>query len=139
MKTSSKAFPVSSTAIEPTTGVSYTDYYDVFTIGAGYIDIAAALSNYEETLASSVSPSATYNPVSQKGYLVLPLLSNWRWSPEWSVTAVWGNVTIPNGGTIWNSSDVWSSSSDWGTSIVWGTGSDSSTSIVWGTSGEGEE
>jgi len=139
MKTASKAFPVSSTAIEPTTGVSYTDYYDVFTIGAGYIDIAAALSNYEEALVSSVSPSATYNPVSQKGYLVLPLLSNWRWSPEWSVTAVWGNVTMPNGGTIWNSSNVWSSSSGWGTSIVWGTNSDSSTSIVWGTSGEGEQ
>ena len=138
MKTADKVFPVSSTAIEPTTGVSYTSFYDVFTIGAGYIDIAAALTNYEEALASSVSPSATYNPVSQKGYFVLPILSNWRWSPEWSVTAVWGNVTVPNGGTIWNSSDVWSSSSGWGTSIVWGTNGDSGTSIVWGTNSDSD-
>jgi serine protease AprX len=135
MKTAGKTFPVSSTATDPTTGQTYTSFYDAFTIGAGYIDIAAVLTNYQETYLTSVSPSARYNPVSQQGYFVLPLDSNWAWSPQWSTTAVWGTTVLPNGSTIWNSSDVWGSSSTWGTSIAWGTSGPWGTSIAWGTSG----
>jgi serine protease AprX len=135
MKTAGKTFPVSSTATDPTTGQTYTSFYDVFTIGAGYLDVAAALSNHDETFLSSVSPSAAYSPVSERGYFVLPLNSNWSWSPQWSTTAVWGNTTLPNGSNIWNSSYVWGSSGSWGTSIAWGTSGPSDTSIAWGTSG----
>jgi hypothetical protein len=42
MKTASKTFPTLSTATDPTTGISYTSYYDIFTVGAGYVDIYAA-------------------------------------------------------------------------------------------------
>src|SRR5580700_10913427 len=45
MKTAGKTFPVSSTATDPTTGQSYTSFYDVFTVGAGYIDVPAALAS----------------------------------------------------------------------------------------------
>src|SRR5207253_8003193 len=45
MKTASKTFPVSSTVTDPATGITYTDYYDIFTIGAGYVKTAAALAN----------------------------------------------------------------------------------------------
>jgi serine protease AprX len=135
MKTAGKTFPVSSVAVEPTTGQSYTSFYDVFTVGAGYIDIAAALSDYEYTFFSSISPTASYNPASKQGHFVLPLTSNWKWSPEWSTTEVWGSTVLPNGGTIWNSSNVWGSSSDWGTNMAWGTGGPSGTNMAWGTSG----
>ncbi|MDH3786052.1 MAG: S8 family peptidase, partial [Acidobacteriota bacterium] len=47
MKTASKAFPTTSTATDPVTGDSYTSQYDIFTVGAGYVDIAAALNNSE--------------------------------------------------------------------------------------------
>jgi serine protease AprX len=136
MKTAGKTFPVSSIATDPTTGETYTSYYDAFTIGAGYVDIAAALANYERTYLSSVSPGSSYDPASQQGYFVLPLTSNWEWSPRWSTTVVWGTTVLPNDGTtIWNASTAWGSSSTWGTSIVWGTNGPSGTSIVWGTSG----
>jgi serine protease AprX len=135
MKTATKTFPVSSVATDPTTGQSYTSYYDIFTIGAGYVDAAAALADYEETYLSSVSPNANYNPFTQQGYLVLPLTSNWTWSPEWSPPVVWGNTELPNGSTIWNSSYAWSSSSSWGTNIAWGTSGPSGSNIAWGTSG----
>jgi serine protease AprX len=135
MKTAGKTFPVSSVATDPTTGLSYTDYYDVFTIGAGYLDVAAALANYDETLLSSVSPTASYNAASEQGHLVLPVTSNWAWLPQWSTSEVWGNVVLPNGSSIWNASYAYGSSSSWGTSIVWGTSGPSGTSIVWGTSG----
>src|SRR5437899_10065005 len=45
MKTASKNFPATSTVTDPTTGIIYTDYYDIFTIGAGYLDVGAALSS----------------------------------------------------------------------------------------------
>ncbi len=136
MKTAGKTFPVSSTATDPTTGQTYTSFYDAFTIGAGYIDVAAALGDYEEAYLSSVSPSASYNAVSNQGHFVLPLTSNWRWLPQWSTSDVWGSTVLPNGGTnIWNANDVWASSSSWGTSIAWGTSGTCGTSIAWGTSG----
>jgi serine protease AprX len=139
MKTARKTFPSSSTATDPTTGQTYTSYYDLFTIGAGYVDAAAALGNSDQTLLSSVSPTAVYDPTSQKGQLVLPIASNWKWFPQWSTAAVWGNTVLPNGSTIWNASSVWSSSSSWGTSIAWGTSGSWNTSIAWGTSGGGEQ
>jgi serine protease AprX len=136
MKTAGKTFPVSSTATDPTTGQTYTSFYDVFTIGAGYVDIAAVLADYEETFLTSVSPRAGYNAASQQGYFVLPASSNWAWFPHWSAAAVWGTTVLPNDGTtIWNASTAWGSSSSWGTSIAWGTSGPSDTSIAWGTSG----
>src|SRR6266704_2993498 len=62
MKTASKTFPASSSVTDPTTGITYTDYYDIFTIGAGYLDIAAALSSNDLAGASAVSPTAVYDP-----------------------------------------------------------------------------
>src|SRR5580704_4164940 len=58
MKTASKSFPVSSTATDPTTGQNYTDYYDMFTVGAGYVDIPAVLTNYDQPFGSAVAASA---------------------------------------------------------------------------------
>ncbi len=45
MRTSSKIFPSMSTAVDPVTGNSYTSQYDLFTIGAGYLDVWAALND----------------------------------------------------------------------------------------------
>src|SRR5208337_5582863 len=47
MKTAYKTFPITSQATDPTTGIVYTSYYDIFTIGAGYLDIGAALADRE--------------------------------------------------------------------------------------------
>src|SRR2546429_4148910 len=58
MKTASKNFPASSTVTDQTSGITYTDYYDIFTIGAGYLDVAAALSSNDMADASAVSPTA---------------------------------------------------------------------------------
>ncbi len=44
MKTASKFFPTSSTAVDPLTRAQYTSQYDIFTIGAGYLDVWAALN-----------------------------------------------------------------------------------------------
>ncbi len=44
MKTAYKTFPQYSSYTDPTTGITYTDQYDVFTVGAGYLDMQAALA-----------------------------------------------------------------------------------------------
>ncbi len=44
MQTASKTFPAVSTVVDSTTGQIYTSYYDMFTVGAGYLDLKAALA-----------------------------------------------------------------------------------------------
>src|SRR6266567_1571658 len=99
MKTASKNFPVDSTVTDPTTGITYTDYYDIFTIGAGYLDIAAALSNSDLTDASAVSPTAAFDPTTQSVSLVTGTSVVWGsstssgFSVVWGTGVVWGNTT----------------------------------------------
>src|SRR6266566_3762157 len=96
MKTASKTFPASSSVTDPTTGITYTDYYDIFTIGAGYLDIAAALSSNDLAGASAVSPTAVYDPTTQSVYLVTGT------SVVWGTGAVWGNATNQTTSTALN-------------------------------------
>src|SRR6267154_643110 len=45
MKTASKTFPTTSSVYDSTSGMTYTSQYDIFTVGAGYVDLAAALAS----------------------------------------------------------------------------------------------
>jgi serine protease AprX len=54
MKTAYKVFPAQSTVVDG--GVSYTSYYDALTIGAGYLDVAAALANGDIATKPALSP-----------------------------------------------------------------------------------
>ena len=144
MKTASKTFPAYSIATDPTTGQSYVDLYDIFTIGAGYVDIQAALNSTDVANGSAASPSAFYNPFTQQAYLVTT--DNQIWGQSMNRNVVWGSGNPWGTNVVWGSSDfvgassalqrgnvVWGSSGDWGTSAVWGT------NVVWGsTSGNGE-
>ena len=100
-----------STASDPSTGALYTSYYDIFTVGAGYLDVWAALNSTDtvDPKYSAASPVVT--------------------------TDFYGNVRMVNSSSI-----VWGSTIVWGSSIVWGTSAVTSTntivepnSIVWGT------
>src|SRR5881227_2646613 len=86
MKTASKTFPATSTATDPTTGITYTGYYDIFTIGAGYLDIAAALSSNDLAGASAVSATAVFDPTTQSVYLVTGTSVVWGDSSPWATS-----------------------------------------------------
>ena len=143
MKTASKNFPVASTAYDPTTGQSYTNTYDMFTVGAGYLDIAAALGNRDSVFLSAASPQMYYNQAQQTAYLVPNLLSTWWLISTWNPSVVWGSTVLNPGsaGTsaVWDSAVAWGSSGQWGTAVAWGTGGTSGTAVAWGTSGQGEQ
>jgi serine protease AprX len=138
MKTASKSFPLTSTATDPATGATYTDSYDIFTIGAGYLNIAGAIQDTDTVSYPALSPQVTYNGFQQSAYLVRNNSSAWWTNPSTATSAVWGTtVLIPATSAIWGSSAVWGTSTDWGTSAVWGTSGDWGTSAVWGTSNPG--
>jgi len=127
MKTASKNFPAYSAVTDQTTGITYTDYYDIFTIGAGYLDIAAALSSNDLADASAVSPAAVFDPSTQSAYLVTGQGVVWGDSSPWATSLVWGTNVFVNGtAVLWGSSVCWGTSANDGFSVVWGTG------VVWG-------
>ena len=67
MKTASKSFPASSIATDSVTGETFTSYYDIFTVGAGYLDIGAALNNNELAVGTAPSPVAVLNSATGSG------------------------------------------------------------------------
>ncbi len=129
MKTAYKTFPISSAATDPTTGLTYPSYYDIFTVGAGYLDLGAALANNDlvpATVGAALSPTAAYDRRTRK-----VTLANGN-SMVSSKSVVWGNSILWGTSVVWGT-NVSGSSVMWGTSVVWGTNSDSGFSVVWGT------
>jgi serine protease AprX len=126
MLTAYKTFPSSSVATDPTTGQTYVSYYDIFTIGAGYLDIAAALANQSLPQGSALSPTAVYNP--STGSIGIVAAS----SSVWGNNSVWGNGTVWGVNSVWGNSSVWGVSSVWGNNSVWGSRSVWGNATVWG-------
>jgi serine protease AprX len=128
MKTAYKIFPKTSTAVDPVTGIKYMSYYDIFTVGAGYVDIQAALSNRDvasSTIGAARSPAVARDR-SGNVYVVTNSSVVWGNSVVWATSVVWGNVVI--WGTA-NGNSVLA-----GSAVVWGTATLNGYCVVWGTS-----
>ena len=142
MKTAYKNFPTSSISVDATTGQTFTSYYDVFTVGAGYMDVAAALASTDmapAATASALSPTAVYDPNTGNVSIVNGSSVVWGTSVVWGSSVVWGNsvvwgTNVSGSSVVWGTSVVWGSSVMSGFSVVWGSSVDSATSVVWGSS-----
>jgi serine protease AprX len=146
MKTAYKTFPASSTAVDPVTGQTFVSQYDVLTIGAGYLDVAAALANKDLATGTAMSPIATYNATSGNVYLAFDPSSTWNDTDvsaglahsgtkgAWGTQTVWGTTAVSANQTIWGSQAVWGTSSVVGFRGVWGSQGVWSTRGVWGSS-----
>jgi len=127
MKTATKTFPSFSVAIDPVTGISYTSQYDIFTIGAGYLDVWAALNNTDLAPAqtgSALSPSAFYDSTTGNVYVNGSLIAVWDSSPIWGSSTVWGPsifVSDDKKNVVWGSKRnvVWGSSTTEGFNTIW--------------------
>ena len=136
MKTAYKTFPTSSTAVDPVTGQSFVSQYDIFTIGAGYLDVAAALANTDVATGTAMSPIANYDPNLAQVSLQYDSSSTWIQAPGvWGATTVWGNAVVDANNTVWGTQTVWASSTLTGFKTVWGTSGIWADKTVWGTSG----
>lgn len=134
MKSATKFSPSASTmSVDPQTDQTYVEYYDVFTVGAGYLDIQRALTNLDTfpTGLNATSPTANYDAATGKVYLVSNGSSLWDSSVVWGESVVWGQYefsdsTVDGQSVVWGESVVWGDATQDGFSVVWGS------SVVWG-------
>lgn len=136
MKMAFKTFPVSSTAVDPVSGQTFVSEYDIMTIGAGYLDVAAALANKDVATGTAMSPGTQYDSSSGNAFLIFDPSSTWNDTDVYAGTA--------HGGT----KGVWGTQVVWGVSVVnanntlsgsnqeaWFTNSASGFDVIWGTRG----
>lgn len=145
MKTAYKLFPTSTVARVPHLSQNYTEFYDLFSVGAGYLDVHAALNNTDLAPAgsgSAMSPSVVYNTrngavtLVNGNSIILPGSVVWGSSVVWGTSVVWG-ANISGSSVVWGSALPWNTNTLGAFSVVWGasTGSSTSaTSVVWGAS-----
>ena len=161
MKTAYKTFPATSSVYDPASGNTFTDQYDIFTVGAGYLDLAAALASTDVAKGSAISPTAIYDSNTGNVYMTSDASSVWGTSQAWSGPAVWGSSQFLAGNSVmWGASGpagssvmwgatnpggtsvMWGATSLWGSSVMWGANSSSgfssvwSNSVMWGASGQ---
>jgi serine protease AprX len=150
MKTADKTtFPISSTYTDPTTGIVYHERYDIFTVGAGYLNVGSALANTDvaPTTLSALSPALTFGTNATLSFVA-------GTNTVWSDHAVWGSNVIWGPNVVWGSNVVWSNglvpaASDlflqatevvlgesskiaWGSTVIWGSNAETANHAVWG-------
>ncbi|MGO9306167.1 MAG: S8 family peptidase, partial [Candidatus Korobacteraceae bacterium] len=110
-------------------GNLYNNEYDLFTYGAGYLDINAALASTDLATGVALSPTAVANSNGSITITNTALDSNFSGS-----SVVWGaKSTLFANSVVWGSNVLSASSVVWGaTSVVWGATSVSGYSVVWG-------
>jgi serine protease AprX len=110
-------------------GNFYNNEYDLFTYGAGYLNVAAALGNTDLAMGVALSRTAVFNSngsVTVQNTSLDPVFSGS--SVVWGATSVvWGNSVVWGSNVLSADSVVWGS-----TSVVWGSTSVTGNSVVWG-------
>ncbi len=110
-------------------GNLYNNEYDLFTYGAGYLDIDAALADTNVATGLALSPTALQNSNGSVTIANTTLDSNFAGS-----SVVWGaNSVVWGTSVVWGSGVLSANSVVWGaTSVVWGATSVTGDSVVWG-------
>jgi serine protease AprX len=124
MKTAGKILPQHSVAVDSISLLSFANEADIFTVGAGYLDINAALGSTDLVTMPALSPTVVYNATTKH---VTVVRSAWGDSVVWGDSAIWGSgiflAALDDGfSVVWGDSTVvWSADdSGGGFSVVWG-------------------
>ncbi|MFY9646001.1 MAG: hypothetical protein WAK29_12525, partial [Terriglobales bacterium] len=95
--------------------------HDLFTIGAGELNITAALANHDLASGSAASPAVTFNAAKNQTQLVTGSSVLWGSSVVWGTSVVWSTSEVSGTSVVWSTSVVWATSTVSGSSVVWGT------------------
>lgn len=142
-------FPQISSVVEPTTGTVYRANYDVFTIGAGYLDINAAITDYMSgtvvPAGAAMSPIASFNTATGNATLNPDSSSLWSNTVLWGASSVYGSTAFVNGNTVlwgagtpqaqtvlWGATDPNGFSGLWSNTVLWGAGTPQAATVLWG-------
>src|SRR5260221_14130423 len=120
MKPASKTSPTTSSVYDPATEITYTSQYDIFTVGAGYVDLGAALASSELSSGTAMSPTAVYDSNTGNVRLTSDSSSIWGASQTWSGPAVWGSTQFTGSSIMWGATTSGGSSILWGAYGLWG-------------------
>ena len=145
MKTSYKMGQYSTSAYVPHLYQSFTQFYDLFAVGSGLLNVQSAVSNNDlanSSVGAALSPYVNYNWQNRTVSLVYgngSVASTsvvWGSSVVWGTSVVWGSSLINGTSVVWGCSLPWSDNTLNAFSVVWGssTGTASATSVVWGAS-----
>jgi len=127
MKTAWKGFTQYFSSTDAV-GTIYQNEYDIFTCGAGYLDVDAALNNTDVANGLALSPTAIRNADGTVSIVNTSTASFGGTSVVWgAMSVVWGNSVVWGANAITANSVVWGAQS-----VVWGATSVSGTSVVWG-------
>jgi serine protease AprX len=132
MKTAGKMLPKYSTSFDALSFQSFYSTGDIFTHGAGYLDIQAALANMDVVSLPALSPTAVLDPKTHQVTIVRDFSVVWGNSVVWGDSVIWGSVLT--GSTFNGYSVVWGDTITPGYSVVWGDSTQSGFSVVWGSS-----
>lgn len=115
------------------TGQTYPIQHDVFTVGAGYLNLKGALSTTAKIGSTQRALSPRVILVNGKVTMTTsyPNVTNICWgdNTNWSTNIVWGDAQFVTGTkTLTGSASVWGSNNTAGFNICWGD------NIIWGDS-----
>jgi serine protease AprX len=136
MQTASKTFPTSSSVTDTTSGLIYTDYYDIFTVGAGYLDLGAAMSGIHTVPAAgtAMSPIAIYDPNTTNVSLSYDISSVFTFAGLRGTQAIWGAPAIWAPSQVSANKCLWGASGDTASKCLWGAAADTASKCLWGAS-----
>lgn len=131
MKTATKNFPATASATDPMTGRVYRSNHDLFTVGAGYLNLTAALKNTEKTMSNALSPAVAFRNGAVK--MVYPADSTFGGTNViWGENVIWGTKVISGSNVIWGENVIWGTAGTQGFNVIWGTGGTAGTNVIWG-------
>jgi serine protease AprX len=136
-------FPQASSVTDAKTGTVYYANYDAFTIGAGYLDVLAALNDVKSgtvvPAGTAMSPVATYDPQTGNTTLVTDQTALWGATVLWGASNVYGANAFVSGDTVlWGATALWGASDPngftalWGATVLWGAGTPEAATVLWG-------
>jgi serine protease AprX len=128
MKSAWKSFGQYSSSYD-NRGNAYNNEYDLFTYGAGNLDVDNALGNTDVATGVALSQTAVFNSNGSVTVKNTTLDSVFAGSSVvWGATSVvWGNSVVWGGNLFTSTSVVWGAAS-----VVWGSNSITGSSVVWG-------
>jgi len=124
MRTARKILPKFMAATDAFTFITFSNSADIFTVGAGYLDVNAALANTDLLTFPAMSPTVLYNALTHQS----SLSTSFAKIMGFDDSVVWGDsvFTISSTGSqiLWAADD----------SVVWGDSTNSAFSVIWGDS-----
>jgi serine protease AprX len=120
MKTARKILPSYMSGYDRIYNALYMNQADIFTVGAGYLDIFAALQNNDLTTQQALSPRVSFNASSHR-----VTVTNILWGDNivWDEALIWGtsvfNGTLNGLNILWGDNIVWGDTTTSGFNIIW--------------------